>query len=87
VLAGVAACIVTFGAGGEILAVYALYQQAESGSERTVLISVIILILATAAGPAVAYVRFYFFHTSPGDKAQPEPDKTDAPPPAPGIDE
>ena len=85
----VAAGILAYGIGSEIQALYALYQQqAESLTGQTVLIGVILLIIVTAAGPVLNFVRSLFRsitqagqqrpgHTPPDAKALPETGKTD----------
>ena len=60
-LIGIAIAILFFAILGEILAVYALYQQqAESGTEVYVLVGTVAFVLATAAGPAITFARFYY---------------------------
>ena len=54
----VGGAIVFYGIFSEVVAVYALYQQqAESSSAETVLSGTILMVIATAAGPALAYLR------------------------------
>jgi hypothetical protein len=84
-----AVLILTYGVLSEIDAIYALYQQqARNSTAQAVLIGVIILTIATAAGPALTFVRYnYKFITQAGQDApedttpnvnpEPEPDKPD----------
>jgi hypothetical protein len=60
-LIAIAAAILLFGAGGEISAVYALYQQQAKGSTgAAVLVSMIVMIILTAVAPFLAgVVRTY----------------------------
>jgi hypothetical protein len=52
---------------------------------------VITLIIATATGPALNFLRHLFRPSGPEDntnaEAEPEPGKTDTPPPAPRMNE
>jgi hypothetical protein len=60
VLVTIATLILASAVLSEILAVYALYQQqARSTTGWTILISVILLTIATAATPALTYLRYY----------------------------
>lgn len=56
----VASAILIYEVLSEFLAVYALYQQqAVNSTGQTVLIGVILLTIATAAGPARTFLRYY----------------------------
>jgi hypothetical protein len=59
-LVAIAPVILVLAVLSEILAVYALYQQqAVSTTSQTVLIGVIVLVIATAASPALALIRAF----------------------------
>jgi hypothetical protein len=65
--------ILVFGAVSEILAVYALYQQqALARIGQGVLNAVIFLVIATAAGPALAFLRALFTHPKSNEPASSE---------------
>jgi hypothetical protein len=60
VLVTIATLILAAAVLSEILAVYALYQQqARSTTGQTVIISVILLTIATATGPALTFLSYY----------------------------
>jgi hypothetical protein len=89
VLFSAAALIVVYGVASEIFAIYALYQQqARSSTGQTVLTGLIILTIATAAGPALTFLGYNYRYirdaakpppenTTPNANTKPEPDKPD----------
>jgi hypothetical protein len=62
-----------YGIGGEILAIYALYQrQAESSTGSSVFTGVILMFSLTAAGPAFTFLRWLFDAVLADDKVPPQ---------------
>jgi hypothetical protein len=70
-LAFFAIAIVLAGTGGEGLAVYVLYQGADSPSERQlVLIATLFMVAAVAVGPLLAYLRSFLESIFSGLKSE-----------------
>jgi len=87
-LTAVILAIPVLGVMGEIAALYALYnQQIWAGGGQVVFLGVILLLLATAIGPVLTWIKHWPFPGGPPlqpetdtitiTEPQPEPDKTD----------
>jgi len=74
-----AAGILVYGVGSEIVAIYTLYQQKdEHGAGQAVLDGVIVMIIATAAGPALNFIKYAWPFRQAGKQPPQTPPPTSA---------